>query len=83
MSFLSRARGNADKQEMQPYAGDQMQQQQQKLEQMYRRLSYLWDAYLHKTFHYGFIPGVFVYGLVASGEWSWNPVDLFAKVVFA
>ena len=38
---------------------------------------------LHVMAHYGLIPSIYVYGLFHAGEFSWNPLVLMDKILFA
>ena len=66
-----------------PGADDDKRVMEERAMKVIFRLMNLWDAYLHKAVHYGFIPAVFTYGLVAAGEWSWNPATLVGKIFVA
>eukprot|EP00442_Polarella_glacialis_P023726 CAMPEP_0115086082 /NCGR_PEP_ID=MMETSP0227-20121206/22351_1 /TAXON_ID=89957 /ORGANISM="Polarella glacialis, Strain CCMP 1383" /LENGTH=73 /DNA_ID=CAMNT_0002475427 /DNA_START=72 /DNA_END=293 /DNA_ORIENTATION=- len=47
------------------------------------RLSQFWETYGHAVYHYSLVPGVFAYGLWYSGEFTFNPATLFAKILLA
>ena len=66
-----------------PRPADDKQVMEERALKVVLRLMNLWDQYIHKAVHYGFIPAVFTYGLVAAGEWSWNPATLMSKIFIA
>jgi uncharacterized membrane protein len=38
---------------------------------------------LHVLGHYALIPSIYMYGLINAGEFTWNPLTLMDKILFA